>query len=144
MLKRKVGLSIVFALVLAAPLAAQELMAWRSPSCRCCHAWVKRLEAEGLKVVMTDVNDIGKIKKEHGITPELASCHTATVEGYTIEGHVPPREIARLLKERPDAIGLSVPGMPAGSPGMEGAQAEPYDVLLVKRDGSTEVFAHYP
>nr|CCD32037.1 Predicted metal-binding protein [Methylocystis sp. SC2] len=146
MSKSKTSLAIVFALGLSAPLAAlaQDIVAWRSPSCGCCRLWVKHLEDAGMKVTMIDVRDIAKIKKEHGITPELASCHTAIVEGYTIEGHVPASEIKRLLAERPDAIGLSVPGMPAGSPGMEQGAAASYNVLLVKRDGSTEVFAHYP
>jgi hypothetical protein len=146
MSKSKTSLAIVFALGLIAPLAAlaQDITAWRSPSCGCCHLWAKRLEDAGMKVTMIDTRDVSKIKKEHGITPELASCHTAIVEGYTIEGHVPASEIKRLLAERPDAIGLSVPGMPTGSPGMEHGAAESYNVLLLKRDGSTEVFAHYP
>lgn len=146
MLKAKLGFSFVLALALTPPLAAlaQEISGWRSSSCGCCRLWAKRLEAAGMKVTMADVPDIGEVKKKHGVPPALASCHTAVVEGYTIEGHVPTREIARLLKEHPDAIGLSVPGMPTGSPGMEHGESEPYDVLLMKRDGSTEVFAHYP
>lgn len=85
-----------------------------------------------------------RFKARHGITSELASCHTARVDGYTIEGHVPARELSRLLHERPDAVGLAVPDMPIGSPGMErGDRVEPYDVLLIKGDGSTEVYASY-
>ena len=85
-----------------------------------------------------------QFKVKHGITPDLASCHTARVAGYTIEGHVPVREINRLLAEKPDAIGLTVPGMPLGSPGMDyGSEKEPYDVLLIKKDGTTSVFAKY-
>ena len=86
-----------------------------------------------------------RFKVDNGIDAKLASCHTAKVGGYTIEGHVPAQEIRRLLRERPDAIGLSVPGMPLGSPGMDsGDDRESFDVLLVRRDGSTEVFASYP
>lgn len=85
-----------------------------------------------------------KFKLDHGISAKHASCHTGRIGGYTIEGHVPVREINRLLKERPDAVGLSVPGMPIGSPGMEvGTEREAYTVLLIKRDGSSEVFATY-
>ena len=87
--------------------------------------------------------DLMKIKKDRGVTPALSSCHTALVAGYTIEGHMPTREINRLLSERPDAIGLAVPGMPAGSPGM-GSSSPRYEVLLIERDGSTKVFASYP
>jgi hypothetical protein len=146
MLKSKTGLAIILALGLMPPLAAfaQEITAWRSPTCGCCHLWAKRLEAAGMKVTLIESDDLATIKKQHGVAPQLESCHTAVVEGYTIEGHVPPREIARLLAERPDAIGLSVPGMPAGSPGMERNETKPYDVVLMKRDGTTEVFARYP
>lgn len=146
MLKSKTGLAIILALGLMPPLAAfaQEITAWRSPTCGCCQLWVKRLEAAGMKVTLIESDDLATIKKQHGVAPQLESCHTAVVEGYTIEGHVPPREIARLLAERPDAIGLSVPGMPAGSPGMERNETKPYDVVLMKRDGTTEVFARYP
>ncbi|GLI95136.1 DUF411 domain-containing protein [Methylocystis echinoides] len=146
MWKSKTGLAIILALGLMTPLTAlaQEITAWRSPTCGCCQLWAKRLEAAGMKVTLLESNDLPNIKKQHGVAPQLESCHTAVVEGYTIEGHVPPREIARLLAERPDAIGLSVPGMPAGSPGMERDETKPYDVVLMKRNGTTEVFAHYP
>jgi hypothetical protein len=88
---------------------------------------------------------LNRIKQQVGIAPKLASCHTALIDGYTIEGHVPAADIKRLLKERPDAVGLSVPDMPLGSPGMEqpDGKTEPYDVLLVKKDGSTEIYARH-
>ena len=86
-----------------------------------------------------------RLKMDRGIPAKLYSCHTATVEGYTIEGHVPPADIARLLAERPEAIGLGVPGMPIGSPGMDfGDGSDAYDVFLIKSDGSTEIFSSYP
>ena len=87
---------------------------------------------------------LAALKRQAGISDKLASCHTAKIDGYVIEGHVPAPDIKRLVAERPDAIGLTVPGMPIGSPGMEqGAEIEPYDVLLVKKDGTTEVFARH-
>lgn len=97
---------------------------------------------------VTEVNlsqpDLDAAKTAAGLKPELASCHTANIDGYIVEGHVPAKEVRRLLAEKPDALGLTVPGMPYGSPGMgDPADAEPYDVLLVKADGSTEVFASY-
>lgn len=139
-------LAIALLAGLAPPLAAaaQEIAVWRSPSCGCCHLWAKQMGAFGMRVKMTAAADLAANKKERGVPPELASCHTALVEGYAIEGHVPAREIWRLLAERPDAIGLVVPGMPAGSPGMEFGAAETYQVLLFKKDGSTEIFARYP
>ena len=118
----------------------------KTASCGCCKAWVDHLKGSGYRVKTENVimSQLMSFKLKHGIGPKHASCHTARIGGYTIEGHVPAREIARLLKERPDAIGLSVPGMPIGSPGMEvGDQRDAYDVLLIKKDGTTEVFAHY-
>ena len=92
-----------------------------------------------------DVPDLRPIRQRLGVPDKLGSCHTATVDGYVIEGHVHAREIKRLLKERPAARGLSVPGMPVGSPGMEvGSRRDPYDVLLVERNGRSTVYAHYP
>ncbi len=98
---------------------------------------------KGFKVTTEYVSDLTSIKINHGVTPELAGCHTAVVEGYVIEGHVPASEIYRLLEERPGVVGLSVPGMPGGSPGMEGAPAENYQVLTFDRDGRREVYASY-
>ena len=118
----------------------------KTATCGCCQAWAEHLKAAGFAVKTENMfmGQLMSFKKKHGVAPEHASCHTARVAGYTIEGHVPAREIERLLKERPDAIGLSVPGMPIGSPGMEsGTQREAYSVLLIKKDGKTEVFASY-
>jgi len=118
----------------------------KTATCGCCQVWVDYLTKEGFKVETQDMaaGQLTQFKVKHGITPDLASCHTARVAGYTIEGHVPVREINRLLAEKPDAIGLTVPGMPLGSPGMDyGSEKEPYDVLLIKKDGTTSVFAKY-
>lgn len=118
----------------------------KSATCQCCDAWVLHLRQSGFQVTTENVaaGQLMRFKLDHGISPQLASCHTGRVAGYTIEGHVPAREIARLLKDRPAAIGLTVPGMPIGSPGMErGERRDKYDVLLIGKDGRTEVFASY-
>ena len=119
---------------------------WKSATCKCCGAWVKHLEADGftVKVNAAEPSTLASLKRQAGIGDRLASCHTAMIDGYVIEGHVPGTEIKRLVAERPEAIGLAVPGMPVGSPGMEqGMEFEPYDVLLIKKDGATEVFAKH-
>jgi hypothetical protein len=119
---------------------------WRSPSCECCEAWVKHLEANGfdVKVNAAAPSLLDSIKRQAGIGEDLAACHTGKIGAYVIEGHVPAADIKRLLAEQPDAIGLAVPGMPVGSPGMEqDGKIEPYDVLLIKKDGTTEVFARH-
>ena len=119
---------------------------WKSRTCECCGAWVKHLEANGFAVTVNDADTsaLAALKRQAGIGDRLASCHTAKIDGYVIEGHVPGSDIKRLVAERPDAIGLTAPGMPIGSPGMEqGGEFEPYDVLLIKKDGATEVFAKH-
>ncbi len=123
--------------------ATRTVEVYKSPTCGCCTAWVEHLQANGFTVNVTDLNDLTPIKLSNGITHELASCHTALVGGYVIEGHVPAREIVRLLDERPPVVGLAVPGMPMGSPGMEGPRSEPYDVLSYDRNGNTRIFASY-
>ena len=125
---------------------APSIEVWKAATCSCCGAWVKHLEANAfaVKVNAADAGALAALKRAAGIGDKLASCHTAKIDGYVIEGHVPGTDIKQLLAERPDAIGLAVPGMPAGSPGMEqGAEFEPYDVLLIKKDGTTEVFAKH-
>jgi hypothetical protein len=119
---------------------------WKSPNCGCCSGWMKHMQSAGHAVKAHDVASgiLAKIKRQAGLSPDLQSCHTAKVGGYVIEGHVPAQDVARLLQEKPDAIGLAVPNMPMGSPGMDfGPDKEPYDVLLVKKDGSSEVFAKH-
>lgn len=142
---------LVFGLLLShllptGALAAPEIEVWKSPNCDCCVDWVKHLEDNGFTVKVQDVSSttLDQIKRQSGITDKLASCHTGKINGYVVEGHVPAPDIKRLIGEKPDAAGLTVPGMPIGSPGMEvGAEREPYDVLLFKKDGATEVFAKY-
>ncbi|MCV0393879.1 MAG: DUF411 domain-containing protein [Rhizobiaceae bacterium] len=127
--------------------AAGQLEVLKSASCGCCVSWGKHMREAGFTV--TEINvplaELNAAKVEAGLKPGQTSCHTARIDGYVIEGHVPAREVKRLLEERPDAVGLTVPDMPYGSPGMgeAGDDAEPYDVLLVKGDGTTEVYASY-
>ena len=123
-----------------------EIRVLKSPSCGCCTAWADHLSAAGFSVDLRDVPDeqLWTMKDRLGIGEETASCHTAMIEGYVIEGHVPAADIRRLLDERPDAVGLAVPGMPYGSPGMGPEDdREAYDVFLIRKDGSTEVFSSY-
>lgn len=119
---------------------------WKDPNCGCCQDWVDHLQAEGFDVQTFDTGNTA-MRRRLQMPERLGSCHTALVAGYVIEGHVPAREIRRLLAEKPQAIGLTVPGMPVGSPGMDGAiygdRRDPHDVLLVQRDGSTRVFQSY-
>jgi hypothetical protein len=119
---------------------------WTGPSCSCCHDWIEHLRSNGFEVTAHDGGN-NDARARLGMPVEYGSCHTGAVEGYALEGHVPAREIRRLLAERPAAIGISVPSMPRGSPGMDGPAyggvRDPYDVLLVKRDGHAEVFQSY-
>lgn len=138
---------LALALALAAPLlahaAAPVVDVYKSAYCGCCTGWMKHLEEHGLTVRAHNVADPGDYRQKFGIPQQLGSCHTAKVEGYAIEGHVPAAEIKRLLKEKPKAIGLAVPDMPMGSPGMEGARKDAYDVLLVESGGRQSVYRHY-
>jgi hypothetical protein len=151
-MKLRTALAFCLALFVAAPaIAATESLpgieVWKSPTCGCCGKWVEHLEANGFEVKANNATSstLQRIKQRAGITEKIASCHTAKIDGYVIEGHVPAADIKRLVSEHPDALGLTVPDMPMGSPGMEqpDGETEPYDVLLVKKDGSTEVFARH-
>lgn len=119
---------------------------WKDPSCGCCKDWIAAVEKAGFPVKLNETGNNG-IRAQFGMPTKLGSCHTARVAGYVLEGHIPVREINRLLREKPDAIGLTVPGMKVGSPGMDGpiykGRKDPYAVLLVRRDGSTSVFQQY-
>lgn len=126
--------------------ATPRMEVFKTPTCGCCGAWIAHVEGAGIPVAARDVAQeaLWQTKQKAGITAELSSCHTGFVEGYVIEGHVPAEDIKRLLAERPDALGLTVPGMPVGSPGMEmGDQRDAYETLLVLHDGQTEVFARH-
>lgn len=116
----------------------------KSPTCGCCTEWVEHLEDNGFEVEVEDTRNVAAAKARLGVPGELSSCHTAEVEGYVVEGHVPAGEIRRLLEQRPDdVLGLAVPGMPAGSPGMEGPPPESYDVVAFDGSGGRSVWASY-
>src|SRR5512141_168301 len=122
----------------AEPIA---IKVYKDPQCGCCKEWVKNLEANGFKVETMDMPDLSMIKEKYGVKQELQACHTAIVNGYVVEGHVPADLIKKMLKEKPAIAGLAVPGMPQGSPGMEGATKERYNVLTFDRAGRTTVYA---
>jgi len=122
---------------------AQEMKVYKSPWCGCCGSWVGHMRGAGFDVTVVEVEDLAPIKSEYGVPEELQSCHTALVDGYVIEGHVPAADVRRLLSERPDGVGLSVPGMPVGSPGMEqGGRRDPYSVILFS-DRARSVFSRH-
>lgn len=119
---------------------AQPITVYKSPTCGCCAKWIDHLEQNGFDVTAHNTSDLESIKRQNGVNPHLASCHTALVNGYVIEGHVPADSIKRLLREKPTAAGLAVPGMPMGSPGMEGPRKDPYNVLLFNRSGDIAIY----
>lgn len=125
----------------AAAIALPNVVVHKSVGCECCAAWVRHLQQAGFNVEVRNEDNMEPIKKSVGIPATLGSCHTAQVGGYFVEGHVPAEDVKRLLAEHPDAKGLTVPGMPAGSPGMElpSRKVQPYDVYLVAKDGTTSV-----
>lgn len=116
---------------------------YKDPGCGCCKSWIEHLMKHGYHVDAKDTPDMSGIKRGLGIPDGLSACHTAVVNGYLIEGHVPAADIARLLKEKPKVAGLAVPGMPLGSPGMEGPRTQHYQVLSFDKVGKTKVFASY-
>ncbi len=120
---------------------AADLEVWKSPSCGCCGGWIDHMKAEGFSVVVHDLEDVTPVKDRHGVTPDLASCHTAVIDGYVIEGHVPAADVRRLLAERPKATGLTIPGMPQSAPGMD-MPGEPYEVLLFSPGGASLYSRH--
>ncbi len=125
--------------------AALSLEVFKTPTCGCCGLWVSHLDENGFSTSVKDMNSLASIKKRFNITPELQSCHTGvSSDGFFFEGHIPAKYITQFLAAPPEnAAGLSVPGMPVGSPGMEvGERFSPYNILLVKTDGNTEVYAH--
>jgi len=144
------ALSIALAAIVAAAPAladATRIQVYKSPTCGCCTKWIEHLEANGFEVTSTDVANVDPVKQMNGVPARLASCHTALVEGYVIEGHVPATDIRKLLDAKPKIAGLAVPGMPMGSPGMEmeGHRPDRYDVVAFGADGTTETFAtHWP
>lgn len=132
--------------VRATAASTTAIQVWKDPSCGCCNDWIDHLQQSGFSVQASNDGNNGA-RHRLGLPRRYASCHTALVQGYVVEGHVPAADIQRLLREKPAALGLAVPGMPVGSPGMDGpvyeGRRDPYDVLLVQRDGSATVFSSY-
>lgn len=125
-------------------LLAQTMTVYKSESCGCCNDWIDHVREAGIEVEAVDLIHLNRKKQELGMPPQLASCHTAVIEGYLIEGHVPVSDIQRLLRERPAITGLAVPGMPHGSPGMETGRQDAYRVLAFDRDGDEiEIWSEY-
>ena len=145
------ALLLAFGALPFATLAQQSpkvlIEVWKDPNCGCCKDWVKHLQQDGFAVKVTETPDTAAMRAKLGIPQQFGSCHTALVGGYALEGHVPAKEIRRLLKEKPAAIGLAVPGMPVGSPGMDApvyqGRRDPFDVLLVMKNGDSKVYASY-
>ena len=127
----------------AAAAALPKVTVYKTSSCGCCKLWVDHMNANGFVATVKDMDDVNPIKRQHAIAEPLWSCHTGIVGGYVIEGHVPAADIKRLLKEKPAIAGLSAPGMPQGSPGMEQGTKEPYDVIAFTKDGRSTVFAKH-
>jgi hypothetical protein len=134
---------MLVALPLAASAAGPVIEVYKSATCGCCKEWVKHLQANGFQVNAHDVANPSDYRQKFGMPDQYGSCHSATVQGYALEGHVPAADIKRLLATRPKATGLAVPAMPLGSPGMEGPRKDPYDVFLVQQGGKATVYKHY-
>lgn len=135
------GLALSFSVIAASALPTVDV--YKSASCGCCGKWVEHLRQNGFEVKTHDVGDVSGKRKNLGMPERFGSCHTAKVGAYVIEGHVPAQDIRRLLKEQPKALGLAVPSMPPGSPGMESPSPVAYDTLLVQKNDSASVFARH-
>lgn len=142
--------AIVFLLFLTVSVTAADqartptpmMSVFKTPTCGCCAKWVDHMRQNGFTLHVTDLNDLTSIKNKHGVPARLQSCHTGVVNGYAVEGHVPAADVKRLLKDKPAVVGLTVPGMPAGSPGMEvpGMTPPPYNVLTFDKAGATRIY----
>lgn len=119
------------------------VMVYKSASCGCCESWIAHLEENGFKVMSHNMTDMAAVKDEHGVKMAHRSCHTALVDGYVVEGHVPAEDILKMLDEKPAIVGLTAPGMPGGSPGMESAPKQAYDVIAFTESGQEYVYARH-
>jgi hypothetical protein len=139
------GLGVAAQQQKAAAVAATKVTVYKTSSCGCCKLWVDHMKANGFDVQAMDVSaaDVRAVSKAAGLKDEDTSCHTSKIGNYTVEGHVPAADIKRLLQEKPAIAGLSAPGMPQGSPGMEQGVKEPYDVIAFKKDGTSTVYAKH-
>ncbi len=143
-----IGSAVAFGLTGAARAQAsgpRALAVYKSPTCACCDGWVTHMRQAGFAVTVHVVADPGTVRRARGMPDAMASCHTGVIGGYLVEGHVPAADVVRLLAERPDAVGVTAPGMPMGSPGMEtpDGRKQPFDTLLVLRSGRTRVFGRH-
>lgn len=137
-------LLLIFPALWAQATPEHELTVYKTPWCGCCSMWAEYMDNNGFSVVTIEVENIEAYKQKHGVPRNLASCHTAIVEGYVIEGHVPAADVLNLLREKPEIVGLTVPGMPIGSPGMEqGSRVQAYDVIAIRKDGTTYTYNKY-
>jgi len=124
--------------------APVDIIVYRSPTCGCCGKWIDHLKQNNFNVKDNVSDDMEAIKSQYGVPKEMASCHTAVVNGYVVEGHVPAADILKLLKDKPKVTGLAVPGMVTGSPGMEmGGRVDPYDVMSFDKEKHFQIFNHY-
>ena len=130
----------VAGLAVATPVPGPEVVVYKSSSCGCCKKWVEHLQATGFRVTVHDTTNLTAVAEHYGVPHKLTACHTAVVDGYVVEGHVPADVIQRLLKERPEIAGVAVPGMPAGSPGMDTDMPARYYILTFDKNGTTSVF----
>ena len=137
--------ALSLALPVHAAMAAElaHAIVYKSPTCDCCASWVKHMRANGYVVEVVEQDDINAVKQRFGVPMNLASCHTAIIGGYVVEGHVPASAVKRLLQEKPAALGVSAPGMPIGSPGMPGLNPEPFAVQLFDERGRTSIYESY-
>ena len=139
-----IGFDIGRAVHATEPVPSDLVTVYKNPQCGCCGQWVSHLRAQGFEVVVHDVADTTKQRAQLGVPAALGSCHTATVNGYVIEGHVPAADIRQLLRQKPAVVGIAVPGMPAGSPGMESSTPVAYQTQAFTKDGKTSIFAEHP
>ncbi|MEM8484496.1 MAG: DUF411 domain-containing protein [Bacteroidota bacterium] len=137
------GLFLVSACTPSNSQPRPNMVVYKTPTCGCCKKWVTHLETAGFTVKTTDLDDLSDIKTQFGVPQKLRSCHTAVVDGYIVEGHVPADVVEKMLREKPDIAGISVPGMPIGSPGMEveGRPADRYNVMAFNKNGQTSIYA---
>jgi hypothetical protein len=148
-LSRRLLLASAVGVVFSGAAQAQSrpdrtLTVYKSPTCACCDGWIAHMRQAGFTTTVRVTSDVRAVRLARGLPDALASCHTGVIGGYAVEGHVPAADVVRLLAERPEAVGIAVPGMPLGSPGMEaGGRREPFDTVLVLRSGATRVFARH-
>ena len=148
-MKRRNTLAAIASLILLAISSPSQssgplVTVFKTSTCACCGKWVEHLRANGFAVKVQEVNDTAGYERQYRVPRTMESCHTAVVNGYTIEGHVPAADIKRLLNEKPKAVGLAVPGMPVGSPGMDAAHSDAFSVFVFDEGGRTSVYARYP